>query len=71
MTLDDVKRVKDRYEGQLLSLDGVQGVGIGDADGQPAIAVYVDHALAQSVEIPQKLDDVPVVVEESGVFEAY
>ena len=70
MTLDHVKQIKDRYEEQLLSLDCVQGVGIGDHRGAPAIAVYVDATAKDRAAIPQKLDDVPVVVEESGVFEA-
>jgi hypothetical protein len=70
MTLDHVKRTKDRYEGQLLSLNSVQGVGIGREGDQPAIAVYADRSVPDHVEIPSTLDDVPVVVEESGTFEA-
>ncbi|MCW3049161.1 MAG: hypothetical protein JWO74_3445 [Solirubrobacterales bacterium] len=69
MNLDAVKQVKERYEGQLMSLDFVQGVGIRQADGEPSIAVYVDRADAKN-KIPKTLDNVPVVVEQSGVFEA-
>ena len=72
MTLEHVKQTKERYEDQLLSLDCVQGVGIADHRGAPAIAVYVDSADAKDRgAIPQALDEVPVVVEESGIFEAY
>jgi hypothetical protein len=69
MNLNTVKRVKDFYEDELMALDCVQGVGIRQASGEPVIAVYVDTAEAQQ-EIPPMLDDVPVVVELSGVFEA-
>jgi hypothetical protein len=71
MTLDDVKRIKDRHEGRLLALKGVQGVGIAAEEGESKITVYVDHGMPQLADIPRELDDVPVVVEESGVFEAY
>jgi hypothetical protein len=72
MKIDDVKHVKDLYEDRLMALDCVQGVGIRQAGGEPVIAVYVDSSGdKQHAGIPQTLDDVPVVVEESGVFNAY
>jgi hypothetical protein len=67
VNLETVQRVKDRYEDELMALDCVQGVGIRQADGEPAIAVYVDGA---PNKVPETLDDVPVVIEQSGVFEA-
>jgi hypothetical protein len=69
VNLESVKQVKDRYENQLMALDFVQGVGIRQSGGQPAIAVYVDAADTAG-KVPATLDDVPVVVEHSGVFEA-
>ena len=69
MNLEAVKRVKERYEDELMSLDCVQGIGIRQRGGTAAIAVYVDRADAKQ-KIPQKLDDVPVLVEQTGVFEA-
>jgi hypothetical protein len=69
--LDYVKQVKDQYEDRLMELDCVQGVGIRDSKGDPVITVYVDSSQGPGTEIPKELDDVPVVVEESGSFEAY
>lgn len=70
--LSRARRVKKRYERRLLALDGVTGVGIGDDDGTPRIKVYVDEDRpARRKSIPDVLEDVPVVVEESGAFEAY
>lgn len=72
MTKEHVKQVKQRHERELLRLDGVQGVGIGDDHGRPAIMVYVDDSSsAEMRKIPQRIDDVQVVVEESGAFTAY
>jgi hypothetical protein len=72
MTEEHVRQVKQRHERELLGLDGVQGVGIGDDHGRPAIMVYVeDSSSAQLRKIPRRIDDVRVVVEESGAFRAY
>ena len=72
MTEEHVKRVKALHERELLDLEGVQGVGIGGYRGRPAIMVYVDSAeSARRLGIPKKLDHVPVVVEQSGVFSPY
>jgi hypothetical protein len=72
MTEDYVKRIKDRYEMELLQMHGVQGVGVGDDHGQPTLTVYVeDLASAKRLPIPQTIENVPVIVEESGVFRAY
>lgn len=70
MNLEAVKRVKDLHEDELMALDCVQGVGIQRAGGEPVIAVYIDTADAKH-RIPSRLDDVPVIVEESGIFEAH
>lgn len=72
MTEEHVREIKQRHERELLGLDGVQGVGIGDDHGHPAIMVYVDDSSsAEMLKIPRQLDNVPVVVEESGAFTAY
>jgi hypothetical protein len=72
MTEKHVRQVKERHERELLGLDGVQGVGIGDDHGRPAIMVYVDgRSSAEQLNIPRRIDNVQVVVEESGAFEAY
>ena len=73
MTVDlaQARRVKQQHERHLLSLDGVQGVAVGQSDGGPHIKVYVDSDHPSRREaIPRVLEDVPVVVEEAGSFEA-
>lgn len=72
MTEEHVRHVKQHHERELLGLDGVQGVGIGEDHGHPAIMVYVDDSSpARLRKIPRRIDDVRVVVEESGAFTAY
>ena len=71
-TLARVRRIKKRYARDLLALDGVEGVGIGEDSGEPLIKVYISrHSWPPRKGIPSRLEDVPVVVEESGVFETY
>lgn len=71
MTLDHAKQVKERHERDLLELDCVQGVGIGEQRGEPAITIYVDRRPpALRGKIPAQIENVPVVVEESGDFKA-
>lgn len=63
---DEVKRVKGRHEDELLSLKGVQGVGISEDHGQAVIAVYVLEE--STADIPSTLEGVPVRVEETDTF---
>lgn len=72
MSLEQVKRVKRRHELELLEHEFVEGVGIGESDGTPAIKIYVDtNAGLASKSLPDAIEGVPVVVEESGPFKAF
>jgi hypothetical protein len=48
-------------------IDGVVGVGQGEADGKPAIVVSVERAEV-SKELPAELHGHPVVVDPTGIF---
>lgn len=70
--LQAVMRVKERHEDALLGVDGVQGVGVGLRAGEPAITVFLEPGDGpDEPEIPERLDDVPVIVESPGAFEAH
>jgi hypothetical protein len=72
MKLDHAKQVNARHERKLLMLDFVQGVGLGEDHGEPAIKVYVDQQpTAALAEVPERLEDVPVVIEQSGAFRSF
>ena len=67
-----IKDVKARHEARLLALPGVVSVGIGRAkDGTSAIIVGLDtpHPAIQP-QIPQSLEDYPVVVQVVGPIKA-
>ncbi|WP_405673299.1 hypothetical protein OG848_27965 [Streptomyces canus] len=61
-----VERVKALHERALLAIDGVQGVGVGEHEGRPAITVFVVNRQLVGAKIPHELDRIPVYVEESG-----
>jgi hypothetical protein len=72
MSLDQVKRVKREHELELLQHDFVEGVGVGELRGSPAIMIYVDHDTPDASEVlPDAIEGVPVVVEVSGPFKAF
>ena len=65
-----IKDVKIKHEARLMALPGVVSVGIGRAkDGSSAIIVGLD-ASNPSIEtqIPQSLEDYPVVVQVIGTI---
>jgi hypothetical protein len=70
-SLTAAREIKRRHEDALLALEGVQGVGLDERDGSPLIKVYVDvDRPSRRAGIPAVLEDVPVEIEESGLFEA-
>lgn len=59
-----------RHQERLLAIRGVTGVGVGrDADGRPAIRVYLS-APGRRAAVPARLDGVPVAVRVTGAFRA-
>lgn len=67
-----IKDVKARHEARLLALPGVVSVGIGRAeDGTSAIIVGLDAPRPNMApQIPQSLEDFPVVVQVVGPIKA-
>ncbi|OGO25016.1 MAG: hypothetical protein A2W33_06015 [Chloroflexi bacterium RBG_16_52_11] len=82
VTIDRIRQVKQAYEGQLLKLANVVGVGIGLRQqggvrtGNPVLVVMVrkkfpTELLAQTDLIPSEIEGVPVDVQEVGDIQAY
>ncbi len=66
--------VRDRHEGQLMSIPGAAGTGIGagDAPGQPAIEVYVEKLTPKAqAGAPKEVEGIPVKLIQNGGFFAY
>jgi hypothetical protein len=71
MNIEIVKK----YEGQLLQLPNVTGVGIGEKAGKVVLKVFVTHKVPESVlqpheVVPKTLEGWETDVEEIGVITA-
>lgn len=66
-----IEHVKAKHESQLLTIEGVEGAGIGEELGRPVIKVYVvKKTKALQEKIPQELEGYPVSIEVTGEFHA-
>ena len=55
----------------LLEIDGVVGVGEGEAGGQPCVLVFVTHRRPElEKKIPRAIKGVPVEIRDSGPISA-
>jgi hypothetical protein len=64
-----IKQVKQQHEMDLLSIDDVEGVGIGEENDRPVIKVYVAGKTRELEErLPRELEGYPVRIEVSGEF---
>ena len=68
VTTRDVKEVMDAHAAELMAIPGVVGVYTGVLDdGTPCIKVMVKKRTPElQQKIPQNLEGVPVVIEETG-----
>ena len=71
MSTVSLEEARRRYEDELLRLPNVTGVGIGERDGAPCIAVFVtrkvpEDELAPEEVVPRSLEGHPVDVVELG-----
>lgn len=67
-----IEQVKAKYESQLLSIEGVVGVGIGEELGKPVIKVYVAKKTKSLQEkIPTQMEGYLVSIEVTGEFHAF
>lgn len=65
-----IEQVKESHEQQLMAIEGVEGVGIGqNSIGDEAIIVYLRTADVHS-RIPRTIDGYPVETKVTGIIEA-
>lgn len=66
-----IEQVKQKYESDLLSIDGVIGVGISECDDKPCIKVYLENESPNlKQQIPKQLDGFKVDAQVTGAIEA-
>ena len=61
--------VMRRHEAELMEIDGVEEVGLGDRTGHEVILAYVRDA-AVAARLPREIEGVAVAAEVTGVVEA-
>jgi hypothetical protein len=67
MAATTVEEALKQSAGQLMSVDGVVGVAVGECGGKPCIRVLVVRKTTELMQkIPSILEGYPVVVEETG-----
>ena len=62
MIVIDIENIRQKYEDQLMELPNVNGVGIGEKEGQKVIKVFVTQKVPESDLQPQQI--VPKFLEE-------
>jgi hypothetical protein len=70
-----IEAVRRKYEGQLMQLPNVNGVGLGEKDGKEVIVVFVTRKLPESElqpneVIPKRIQGYDIDVQEAGVLVA-
>lgn len=64
-----IHEIREKYESEIMAIPGVTGIGIGDHDRAPglAIKVYVDRLTPElEMRIPSELEGYPVNTEKTG-----
>ena len=66
-----IGEVVDRHQAELLSIDGVMGLGISSRDREPVIVVYLENDSPElGARIPAELEGFRIVTEVTGPIEA-
>ncbi len=67
VALDHAIRVQEAHTDEMFEIAGVVGTGVGlTADGQPAVKIFTREAGVAG--LPERLEDVPVAVEVTGMI---
>ena len=66
------QQVLERHQEQLMSIPGVEGVGLGGSEMHPEIIIMVrQHRTEMANTLPKQLNGYPVRVEVSGEITAF
>ncbi|NIS38528.1 hypothetical protein GWN26_09515 [Candidatus Saccharibacteria bacterium] len=70
--MDKVREIKQKYETEWMSIEGVVAVGIGlTAAGTPGVIVSVSKNKAEvETKIPEVVEGVPIEIQETGEIKA-
>lgn len=67
-----VGEVLSKHHDELMSIEGVTGVGETESQGQPAISIMVKQLTPElKAKLPRDLDGVPVKIDVTGEVDAF
>lgn len=71
--IEKIRRIKSENTKKWLALDGVVAIGIGKvSSGEPGLIISVKNNLEKvRSEIPGKIDDVIIEIQQSGPIKAF
>ncbi len=67
----DIQQVKQKHELDLMKIEGVEGVGISEENGQEVIVLYTSKDPQQMSAIPQELEGYSIICKKTDPFKAY
>ena len=68
----EVDEVLSRHHDELMSIEGVMGVGETESKGQPAISIMVKQLTPElKAKLPRDLDGVPVKIDVTGEVDTF
>ena len=71
LTLEEVKKIQARHGNELMSIEGVVGIGIGECKGNLCFEVYLeDYSEDITNQIPKQIEGVEVSVKVTGPIKA-
>ncbi len=66
-----IEEVKEKHTPELMQIEGVEGVGITEHNGKPAIVLYVSDKKKVEKKVPSEIEGHPVKIEVTGSFQAF
>jgi hypothetical protein len=71
MSDSGIKEILQKNTGEWMNIPGVTGTGIGVHNDEPCIIIFVTELTEQiKKQIPERIGNTKVVIEQSGLFEA-
>ena len=66
-----IEQVQEEHTDEWMAIPGVEGTAIGLFKGKPCIKILTSSRAGEiRAKIPSKVEDYPVIIEETGAFRA-
>jgi len=69
--MNTIEQVLKKHTDELMGIPGIAGTGEGVCNKKPCIKIFVTRLSEELINrIPEKLEGYPVIIEETGMFNA-